>query len=240
MKTILYILLFHISAISFAQDPQLFQNTWYLQNVIIDGQDNFPPVNSEVPFVPLNFYLNGNDDFMTHVCNSFSGRIIYDGIQSFSIQEYALTLILCDMEENTIFEGIYLSFFFNQVTQDPYIDPFPYIISDDGSEKTLIIEYVNGDQAIYGDHLLSREDFYKSNFAIHPNPVKNELFLTSKNTTANLKIKIFNLEGKLLSIQNKVFENQISIDVSQLMGGIYFLNIEDENGNTTIKKFIKE
>ena len=25
----------------FAQDPQLFENTWYLQDVIIDGNDNF-------------------------------------------------------------------------------------------------------------------------------------------------------------------------------------------------------
>ncbi len=77
-------------------------------------------------------------------------------------------------------------------------------------------------------------------FSIHPNPAKNELFLISKNTTGNLKVKIFNIEGKLLSAQNLEFENQTSINVSNLKSGIYFLNIEDENGNKTIKKFIKE
>ncbi len=76
--------------------------------------------------------------------------------------------------------------------------------------------------------------------SLSPNPSKNELFLTSKNTVGNLKIKIFNIEGKLLSTENIVLENQTSIDVSQLTNGIYFLNIEDENGNTTIKKFIKQ
>lgn len=78
------------------------------------------------------------------------------------------------------------------------------------------------------------------NFNLYPNPAKNKLFLTSKNTTENLKIKIFNIEGNLLGTQDVAFEKQTSINVSQLVSGIYFLNIEDENGNTTIKKFIKE
>ncbi len=77
-------------------------------------------------------------------------------------------------------------------------------------------------------------------FSIYPNPAQNELFITSKNSSVNLKIKIYNLEGKLLSTKDIAFEKQVSIDVSNLTSGIYFLNIEDENGNTTIKKFIKQ
>ncbi len=76
--------------------------------------------------------------------------------------------------------------------------------------------------------------------SLFPNPTKNELFLTSNNTAGSLKLKIFNIEGKLLSNQNIAVEKETSIDVSQLSSGIYFLNIEDENGNTTIKKFIKQ
>lgn len=144
------------------------------------------------------------------------------------------------MEENTIFEGIYLSFFFDQVTQDPYIDPFPYIISDDGSEKTLIIENVNGDQAIYGNYILSTINFHSSQFTVHPNPSKEKLFITTTNRFGNLNVKIFNVEGKLLRTHNVAFENQTSIDVSSLKSGIYFLTIEDENGKKEIKKFIKE
>lgn len=77
-------------------------------------------------------------------------------------------------------------------------------------------------------------------FSIHPNPAKSKLFLSSKNTIQNLKIKIFNLESKLLSTQSIVLQDQKAIDVSQLVSGIYFLNIEEENGNTTTKKFIKQ
>jgi len=77
-------------------------------------------------------------------------------------------------------------------------------------------------------------------FSIHPNPANNKLFLTSKNTLENIKLKILNIEGKLLSTQNVALHNKTAIDVSQLVSGIYFLNIEDENGNTTVKKFLKE
>ena len=78
------------------------------------------------------------------------------------------------------------------------------------------------------------------NLNLYPNPAQNELFITAQNTTENLKIKIFNIEGKLLSAQSITLQDQKAIDVSQLLNGIYFLNIEDENGNTTIKKFIKQ
>jgi len=90
------------------------------------------------------------------------------------------------------------------------------------------------------DCILGVSENNSSTYSIHPNPAKNELFITAQNTTQNLKIKIFNIEGKLLSAQNITLQDQKAIDVSQLLSGIYFLNIEDENGNTAVKKFIKE
>jgi hypothetical protein len=90
------------------------------------------------------------------------------------------------------------------------------------------------------DCSLGVTDIENFNFNLYPNPAKNKLFLTSKNTTENLTLKIFNLEGKLLSRQKVELQNQTFIDVSNLTSGIYFLNIEDENGNTTFKKFLKQ
>lgn len=79
------------------------------------------------------------------------------------------------------------------------------------------------------------------NFSLYPNPVNNELMLNSSKTEiGNLKIKIYNIEGKLLNSQNLEIEKQASINVSTLSSGIYFLNIENENGNVVVKKFIKE
>ncbi len=227
---LLAILVFHTSS---AQDPQLLENTWYLQNVIIDGQDNFPPSNDELISVPAIF---SQDGFFTSVCNELLGFIEYEN-DTFSFpQPLEFTLIVCQYQINEDFEGLYFTFYYS-VPGNPY----HYTITTDSNDnKTLEVISNTGDQAIYGDHLLSNQDFYRSQFAIHPNPAKNQLFLTSKNTAENLKVKIFNIEGKLLSTQNLELEKQTSIDVSNLTSGIYFLNIGEENGNTTVKKFIKE
>lgn len=83
-------------------------------------------------------------------------------------------------------------------------------------------------------------DLENFNFNLYPNPAKNKLFLTSKNTTGNLTIEIFNIAGKLLSTQNVVIEKQTGIDVSQLASGIYFLRIDYGKRKTAIKKFVKE
>ncbi len=78
------------------------------------------------------------------------------------------------------------------------------------------------------------------NLRIYPNPVQNKLFLSMENSIENLKTKIFNIDGKLMNVRHFVIDNQFSIDVSKLPSGMYFLNIEDEKGNTTNRKFIKE
>lgn len=90
------------------------------------------------------------------------------------------------------------------------------------------------------DCSLGVTDLENFNFNLYPNPAKNKLFLTSKNTTGNLTIEIFNIAGKLLSTQNVVIEKQTGIDVSQLASGIYFLRIEYGKRKTAIKKFVKE
>ena len=59
MKTIkILILVLFASLSSYAQNPQLFENTWYLQKIVIDNQDFFPPSNNEIEFVSLNLTEN--------------------------------------------------------------------------------------------------------------------------------------------------------------------------------------
>ncbi len=233
MKTFITIFILALSTTAFAQDPQLFENEWYLQNVIIDGQDNFPPSNDELSYVPAIFTQDG---FFTSVCNELTGFIEYE-INSFSFpQPLETTFIDCQFQVNEDFEVIYFNYYYSGPG-----NLYNYTITTDSNEnKTLVVISNTGDQAIYGDHILSIEDFYDPQFTIHPNPAQNELLITAQNTTENLKIKIFNIEGKLLSAQSITLQDQKAIDVSQLLSGIYFLNIEDENGNTTTKKFIKQ
>ncbi|WGF93687.1 T9SS type A sorting domain-containing protein [Aequorivita marisscotiae] len=241
MKTLLYILILNIGAISYAQDPQLAGVDWYLQDLIINGEHYPPPRNSEIQNVQARFYAISNGDsadaFITFVCNEIYGLLIYDEFNpvfSFTYQEN--TFITCTLQVNEDYEGLYFNFFYA-----PFGSIYNYsITTDTNGYKVLLLTSPTGDKAIYGDNILSSEDFYSSQFSIHPNPAQNELFIIAQNTTENLTLKIFNIVGKLLSTQNIMLQDQKAIDVSQLVSGIYFLNIEEENGNTTTKKFIKE
>ena len=58
MKTLLYILLFNISAISFAQDPLLFETNWFLMELTVDNTNIPIPNNSEMDLVTLNLFMD--------------------------------------------------------------------------------------------------------------------------------------------------------------------------------------
>ena len=164
----------------------------------------------------------------------------FDDINNnFSVGPFVSLAVECVFWENQIFQNLYFNDFFKwsepSNTYHYQIDIGPY------DSKTLILTNSDDNQAIYGDEALDVQEFYGKHLIIYPNPVKNNLIIkSSKSNTGNLAIKIFNIEGKLLSTQNSEFEKQVSIDVSSLSIGIYFLNIEDENGKTHVKTFLKE
>lgn len=113
-------------------------------------------------------------------------------------------------------------------------------VAASNNEQPYSTWYIAGDVFYSEDCSLGITTTTNGLFSIYPNPAKNELFLSSKNNNGNLKVKIFNIQSKLLNTQNLEFEKQASIDTSSLANGIYFLNIEDVNGKIEIMKFIKE
>ncbi|CAM3261561.1 T9SS type A sorting domain-containing protein [Aequorivita lipolytica] len=235
MKTLLYFLAFSLSALSFAQDPQLFDNTWYLQKINIDGVNYQAPQNSEIDFIQLNIY---QDVFDTIVCLGLSGYQLTISNTDINVFEF---IILpddpCVLPENNDFENLYYNGFFEWQSTNK---TFAYIIEGQGSDLSLVLTSDLGNKAFYGNQPLATPNFSASQFSVHPNPAKNRLYINTTNPTANLKIKILNIEGKLLSTQNTIFEKQVSINVSNLSNGIYFLNIEEDDGRVETKKFIKE
>ena len=173
MKTIkILVLVLCASLSSYAQDPQLFENTWYLQKVIIDGQDNFPPINNEVPYVPLFITVNNLE---TSVCDSMSGSFVEINNDSFTVSDFNFLLIECSLQENIDFETLYFIDFFNALLQN---NIYNYtIVSNTGNSKILTLTNNSGSQAIYGNEILSNQDFDISSFKVYPNPVKDKLFI---------------------------------------------------------------
>jgi len=241
MKNIVLILTLTFLAKCFAQDPQLFDNTWYLQKVIIGTDDYFPPSNAEVEFVGLTFYDNSSNEFDTNVCNVFFGELDYDSTQNFMIQDSAMTLLECDMQDNSIFEGIYFGFFLDS-NNNHLNDPFPYVITTNGNEKTLIITNVRGDEAIYGDQILSTGFYEHTPFSIYPNPVKNILNIQSQNNySSDASVQVFDINGKLVEFEIiDLVDSNNALNVSHLKSGVYFLIIKNKDGDKQTLKFIKQ
>ncbi|WOD44624.1 leucine-rich repeat domain-containing protein [Hwangdonia lutea] len=81
------------------------------------------------------------------------------------------------------------------------------------------------------------EALNRDNISVYPNPVTNKLVI--KNSfSGNLKLKVFNEVGQLVlkQDQNTLI---VSLDVSTLSKGLYFLNIISEANKTQTIKFIK-
>ena len=80
-----------------------------------------------------------------------------------------------------------------------------------------------------------KENNINNNISIYPNPVKNQLTITSDNEKVN-NIKIMDVTGKTLNV---FAGNTTTINVSDLAKGLYFLQIQTEKG-IAVKRFIKE
>jgi len=81
---------------------------------------------------------------------------------------------------------------------------------------------------------LSVSSSIKKEFQIYPNPVKETLFINSKEQIS--AYEIYSLDGKKVSGNKK--ENTTQIDVSKLSVGNYILKLKTKNGEETVK-FIK-
>lgn len=72
-----------------------------------------------------------------------------------------------------------------------------------------------------------------NNFVCYPVPANNELNITAKNGELYSCI-LFDVFGKKIMSTN--LSNQTSISTGELASGVYLLNIQDANGNSTTKK----
>ena len=80
------------------------------------------------------------------------------------------------------------------------------------------------------------EDKLANNVSIYPNPVKDRLYIETESEIED--IVVFNIYGRRQ--QTTVNGQQtLSIDVSNLNSGVYFVKINTANGNI-VKRFVKE
>ena len=76
-----------------------------------------------------------------------------------------------------------------------------------------------------------------SSYQLYPNPAKDKLYITTNDYEYVEEISIYNLSGVL--IYKETDFNNKSVDVSDMVSGVYFIKVKTEN-ETFIQKFIKE
>jgi hypothetical protein len=235
MKTLFTFVFFCFGFYAVAQNAELFNHTWYLEKMVMNGTDHFAPSNSEVAHVHLNIHDIGNDEasFETSICNSGGANITFDNAQdSFDFQYFSVSLGSCQLPDNKSFEHLYFSDFFDAGYAQN--GPFDYGIStnNDGS-KTLVLTNALSDKAIYNNILLSSKDFKNKSFVIYPNPVEDLLYIKGGQFTK--QVVVFDVLGKkMLS-----FNQGHHYDISSLEPGIYLVEVKTSIGRL-FKKIIKK
>ncbi|MCG9880591.1 MAG: YCF48-related protein [Bacteroidia bacterium] len=73
---------------------------------------------------------------------------------------------------------------------------------------------------------------------VFPNPFVNTITITAKKGLQNHQISIIDAQGKLLSNQQANGQS-LDLNLSHLSSGIYFINVQDENGNISNIKMVK-
>ncbi len=229
MKTIYILIVSCITFGTYAQDPQLFDNTWYLEKLVIDSDEIFPPSNFEAIFeIDLNFINISHPS-----CEDFlNGSVLSIDNATFSLNDDLINLIGSCTDQiifhhYSIYGGI----------DSPPKNPFNYDITTENDISSLVITNVDGYQAFYNNTPpLSINENDNITISLYPNPVKDQLFINP--TTQLEKASIYTITGKLMFCNT--ISSDSSIDTSKLSHGLYFITVEDLEGNKVTKKLVKK
>ncbi len=114
--------------------------------------------------------------------------------------------------------------------------------------QTIYVRLTNNNTGFYvltsfeieTDGVLGVEENILSNLILYPNPASGIVMLQSSNLTEITELTIYNLLGQVLVSEYKTPENgTISVDVSGLSTGVYFIKIASEDVSV-IKKIVKQ
>jgi hypothetical protein len=218
MRVLFTITIFIGSMHGFAQDPQLFENTWYLEKLVINGDDVFHPINSEIQFVSLIVSASFLD---TEVCNGYGGGVLDVNNDTITVDVLFQLPQNCFLPSTNQFETIYLEDFWIWSQQGNIFD---YEIQMGANDiKVLILTNENDNLAIYNNQLLSLNDNLNSQIVIYPNPAEEKIFITGIN--GPIGYSLYNIQGN--TVKEGLINRDEPILVSNFQSGLYLLKLED-------------
>ncbi len=218
--------------VSFSQDSRIFDNVWYLKNIIENEVNNFPPNGN----MNINFASN---NFSAYACNTmYAGVTFGNNNTTFSASNFVYTLNLCEDIPVGNYQETYYFPFFQDSSNPNAVNDFTYTISELQSIKTLTINSKFNKQAVFTSAMLSTDDFIKSDFSFSPNPSHDYLEINLNNGfTENTVVEFHNEMGQICKTVILNHDNS-KIELNNLSTGIYFVKIKNRN-ETFTRKLIK-
>ncbi len=231
------LLLFCVVCQGIAQDPQLFDNEWYVEKVVLD----------EVEFNFLGGSAYGVISFNTATFNvghpnckqGVTNTIIYLGADSFTIEGGPSVLLgKCSQPDDTEFMFRHFSIYHNLDTGASN-NPFVYSFEEENDVIMLTITNLDGDQAIYTSEPLGVSQNELSDVVFYPNPAQNIITIKGNEFLENLSISIYDVAGKKILAKSTLSFDTYTLDIASLKVGVYFLELQTTEGAKILEKIVK-
>ena len=86
---------------------------------------------------------------------------------------------------------------------------------------------------------LGINDFYQNQIKLYPNPAKNFIYVKSNLNLQSVVFEIYDINGREVKSGQELFNQELSINVSDIASGIYILNIKNNEFEANYKIIIE-
>jgi len=226
------------SSTMYAQDPDpvLFEDLWYLTELVVDGNSIDIPQTSEIETVLLYFLT---DSVVTDACNRIGTLLVAFTDTSFTTDNWGFLKSNCFLQSTIDFENFYFDDFYQ--FNPPFGDVFTYtIVSGPNDDLMLTVTNSEGDIAVYGNPALGIEDVTQNAFTLYPNPASEKVFLQLLMGMVAQEVRLYDVQGRLMSQEVLNQTRLIEIGTTSLRAGLYFIQVIDDKGQVSVERFVKQ
>jgi hypothetical protein len=82
-------------------------------------------------------------------------------------------------------------------------------------------------------------DIFNQQIKVYPNPAGDIVYVDEYGGSKTISLEFSEITGCKLQVEYEIFENKISVNTASLPAGMYFLNIQDDKLNYTVKLLIQ-
>jgi hypothetical protein len=178
---------------------------------------------------------------------SGGGKIILAGNEKSFLQFYGLapfgsfTRDLSNKSEKIVLADA----FGNVIDSVRYLDSLPWPAEADGGGYFLHLTDINSDNSLAENWTIASNlsvgikiTPVETVVNVYPNPAQSKITVES-NQTQLISFEIFDLSGRKMMAKTEIISNRFSVDVGQLLPGIYLLKLGSTSGESIVQKFSK-